>query len=106
MIQSIAIMIQTRTKKAMSNRNSRSKSPTTFTLEDSILKNVYGNTIWKATKFKKHVVVKHLAGAKVDDVKHLMKSTQEKSPAQIICYIGTNYLVTNKESKEIENKIV
>ena len=90
----------------MSNKNSRSKSPTSFTLEDSILKNIYGNAIWKAKKFNKHVVLKHFSGAKVDDVKHLMKPTQEKSPAQLIFYIGANDLVTNKESNEIENKIV
>ena len=32
----------------------------------------------------KHALVKHLSVAKVVDVKHYMKSTQEKSPAQII----------------------
>ena len=37
---------------------------------------------------------------------HYMKPTQEKSPAQIIFYIGTNNLVTNKDSNEIANKIV
>ena len=35
-----------------------------------------------------------------------MKPTQEKSPAQIIFHIGTNDLVTNKESNEIANNII
>ena len=43
----------------MSNKNVRTKAPTTVVLGDSILQNVYGNTISKTTKFKKHAVVKH-----------------------------------------------
>ena len=35
-----------------------------------------------------------------------MKSTQEKSPAQIIFHIGTNDMVANKDFNEIANKIV
>lgn len=50
----------------------------------------------KATKFKKHAIVKHFSNAKVDDMKHCMKVTQEKSPAQIIFHIGTKRLVTNE----------
>ena len=84
-------------EKAMSNRNTRARAPTTVILEDSILKNVYG----KATKFKKHVVVKHFSGVKVEDMKHYMKPTQEKSSAQIIFHIGTNDLVTNKDPNEL-----
>ena len=39
-------------------------------------------------------------------MKYCMKPTQEKSPAQIIFHIGTNDLVTNKESNEIANNII
>ena len=53
--------------------------------------------ISKATKFKKHAIVKHFSDAKVDDMKHCMKVTQEKSPAQIIFRIGTKRLVTNEK---------
>ena len=53
----------------MSNRNTKTNAPTTVILGDTILKIVYGNTISKATKCKKHVV-KHFSGAKVDDMKH------------------------------------
>ena len=56
--------------------------------------------------FKKHVVVKHFCGTKVGDIKHYMKPTQEKSPVQITFNIGTNDMATNKDSKEIANKIV
>ena len=35
-----------------------------------------------------------------------MKPSQEKSPAQIIFHIGTNGLVTNKDSNEIASEIV
>ena len=38
-------------------------------------------------------------------MKHYIKPTQEKSPAQIIFHIGANNLVTNKDSNEIVNKI-
>ena len=93
-------------EKTMSNRNTKTKAPTTVILGDSILKNVYGNTLSKATKFKKHVVVKHFSGAKVDNMKHYMKPTLEKSSAQIIFHIGTNDPVTNKDSREIANEIV
>ena len=46
---------------------------------DSIVKNIYGNAITKSIKHKKHVVVKHLPGAKIEDMKHYVKPTQEKS---------------------------
>ena len=62
----------------MSNRNTKTKAPTTVTL----------------------------GGAKVDDMKHYMEPTQEKSPAQIIFHIGANSLVTNKDTNETANKIV
>ena len=62
-------------EKIMSNRNTKTKAPTTATLGDSILKNVYGNTVSKAAKFKKHVVAKHFSGAKVDNMKYYMKPT-------------------------------
>ena len=46
-------------EKTMSNKNVRTKAPTTVILGDSILQNVYGNTISKTAKFKKHAVVKY-----------------------------------------------
>ena len=92
--------------KAMSNKNTKTKSPTTVILGDSMLKNVYGNTISKAAKFKQRVVVKRFSGAKEYNMKHYMKPTQEKPLAQIIFHIGTNDLVTNKDSDEIANEIV
>ena len=71
-------------EKTMSNRNTKKKFPATVTLGDSILKNVYGNTISKATKFKKHIVVKHFSGAKLDDIKHYMKPTQKNILGQTV----------------------
>ena len=53
-----------------------------------------GHNISKAPKFKKYVVLKHFSGAKVHDMKHCMKPTKEKPPAQIIFHIETNDLVT------------
>ena len=118
MIQLIAILIQPWTRKkhnsnstmdkekAILNRNTKIKAPTTVILRDSILKYVYGNAISKATKFKRHVVVKQLSVAKVDNIKHYMKPTQEKSLAEIIFHIKTNDLVTMKESNEIAKEIV
>ena len=66
----------------MSNRNPKTKAHTTVILGDSTLKNIYGYIISKAAKCKKHVVLKRLSGAKVDDLKHCMKPTYEKSPIQ------------------------
>ena len=37
----------------------KTRTSTTVTLGDSIVKNVYGNAITKSVKHKKHVVVKH-----------------------------------------------
>ena len=89
-------------EKPMSNRNPKTKAPAAFTLGDSILKNAYGNKI----KFKRHAFVKHFSGAKIDHMKQYMKPTQKKSPAQIIFDIGTNNLVTIKDSDEIANEIL
>ena len=38
-------------------------------------------------------------------MKHCMKPTQEKSPAQIVFHIGTTDLVTKKDASEIANII-
>ena len=92
-------------EKTISNKNTKTKAPTTVILGESILKNVYGNVISKALKFKKLVVAKHFSGAKVEGMKHCMKPTQEKSPVQIIAHIGTNALVINLDSNEIANEI-
>ena len=58
-------------EKPMSNRNTKI-TLTTVTLGDSILKNIFENSILKVAKFKKHTL---LPGAKVDDMKHYMKPT-------------------------------
>ena len=79
----------------------KTKAPTTVILGDSIVKNVYGNAITKRIKYRKH-----FSGAKIDDIKHYVKPTQEKQPAQIIVHIGTNDLSTNKNSDEIADEIV
>ena len=84
----------------------KTKAPTTVILEDSIVINVYGNAITKWVKHREHVVVKHFSGAKIDDMKHFVKLTQEKQPAQIIVHIGTNDLSSNKNSGEIADEIV
>ena len=39
-------------------------------------------------------------------MKHYVKSTQEKQPAQIIVHVGTNDLPGTKTSDEIANEIV
>ena len=85
---------------------SETRAPTTFTLGDSIIKNVFGNAITKSINHKKHVVVKHFSGAKIEDRKHYVKPTQEKQPAQIIIHVGTNDWRGNKNSDEIANEIV
>ena len=77
----------------------KSKAPITVILGDSIVKNVYGNAITKRVKHRKHVVVKHFSGVKIDDMKNYVKPTQEKQPAQIIVHIGTNDLSSNKKFK-------
>ena len=84
----------------------KTRAPTTVILGDSIVKNVYDNAITKSIKHKKHVVVKHFSGAKTKDMKHYVKPTQEKQPAQIIVHVCTNDLPGNKNSDEIANEIV
>ena len=78
---------------------SKTRAPTTIIL-------AYGNAITKSIKHKKYVVVKHFSAAKIKDMKHYVKPTQEEQPAQIIIHVGTNYLSGNKNSDEIGNKIV
>ena len=39
-------------------------------------------------------------------MKHYVKPTQEKKPAQIIIHVGTSDLPGNKNSDEITNEIV
>ena len=82
---------------------SKTRAPATVILGDSIIKNVYGNAITKSIRHKKHVVVKHFSDANIEDMKHYVKPTQEKKPAQIIIHVGTNDLPGNKNSDEIAN---
>ena len=90
----------------MINSKTKTKAQTTVTLGESIVENIYGNAITKSVKHKKPFVVKHFSGAKIEDVKHYVKPTQEKQTAQIIIRVGTNDLPGNKNSDEIANKIV
>ena len=83
----------------------KTRAPTTVTFVDSIVKNFYDNAITKSIRDKKHFVAKHFSGGKIGDVKHYVKPTQEKQPAQIIIHVGTNDLPGNKNSDEIANKI-
>ena len=85
---------------------SKTRAPTTVILGDSIIKNVYGNAITKSMKHKKHVVVKHFSGAKIEDMKHYVKPTQGKQSVRIIIHVGTNDLPGNKNSDAIANEIV
>ena len=80
----------------------KTRAYTTVILGNSIVKNVYGNAI---TRSIKHVVVKHFSRAKIDDMKHYVKPTQEKHPPQIIIHVGTD-LRDNKNSDKIANEIV
>ena len=58
---------------------SKTRAPTTVILRDSIIKSVYDNAITKSIRHKKHVVVNHFSGAKIEDMKHYVKPTQEKN---------------------------
>ena len=51
-------------------------------------------------------MVKHFSDAKIEDMKHYVKPTQGKKPAQIIIHVGTNDFPGNKNSDEIANEIV
>ena len=62
--------------------------------------------ITKSVKHQKHVVVKHFSGAKIADMNHYKKLTQEKSPAGIIIHVGANDLSSDKEPKDIANNIM
>ena len=84
----------------------KTRAPTTVILGDSTVKNIYSNAITKSIKHKKHVVIKHLPGAKIEYMKHYVKPTHEKQPAQIIIHTGTNDLPGNKNSDKIANEIL
>ena len=58
----------------------KTRAPTKIILGDSIVKNVYGNAITKSIKHKKHDVLKHFSGPKMEDMKHYVIPTQEKQP--------------------------
>ena len=66
-----------------SSISSKPKAPKTVILGYSIVKNVYGNIITRSVKHQKHVVVKHFSGAKIADMNHYKKPTQEKPPAEL-----------------------
>ena len=82
----------------------KNTAPTTVILGESIL-TVYDNAITKSIKHKKHVVVKDLPGAKIEDMKHV-KPMHEKQAAQIIIHVGTNNLLGNKNSDDIAKETV
>ena len=62
------------------------------------------HTILKVTKLRS--TLKHFSGAKIDYMKHHLKSAQKKSPDQIIFHVGAKDLVTSKDFNEIANQIV
>ena len=73
-------------------------------LGGSIVKN---NAITKLIKHKKHVVVKHFSDAKIKDMKHYVKPTQEKTTCKYnYCHVDTKDLRNNKNSVKVANEIV
>ena len=73
-------------------------------LGDSIVKN---SAIRKLIKHKKHVVVKHFSDAKIKDMKHYVKPTQEKTTCKYnYCHVHTKDLRSNKNSVKVANEIV
>ena len=73
-------------------------------LGGSIVKN---NAITKLIKHKKHVVVKHFSDAKIKDMKHYVKPTQEKTTCKYnYCHVDTKDLRGNKNSVKVANEIV
>ena len=79
--------------------SSKSKAPTTIILGDSIVRNVYGNIITRSVKHQNHVLVKHFPGAKIADMNHYKRPTQEKSSVEIIIHVGTNDLSSDKKQR-------
>ena len=51
-------------------------------------------------------MVKLSSEAKIEDMKHYVKITQEKQPAQVIIHVGTNDLPGNQNSKKTRNNVV
>ena len=86
--------------------SSKLKPPRPVILGDPIVKNVYGNIITSSVKHQKHVAARHFPGAKIADMNHYKKPTQEKSPAEIIIHVGTNDLSSDNEPKDIANDII
>ena len=70
---------------------------------DSLIKNVQGWRVSKATKVK--TVVKAFPGASVEDMFDYVKPTTKHRPEEIILHVGTNDL-KNSDSRKVAERIV
>lgn len=61
--------------------------------------------VTKSVKYKKHVTIKHFSDAKINNMKHYVKSTQEKKTCGNNFSFWYQWLTGNKNSEEITNEI-
>ena len=86
--------------------SSKQRAPTTVILRDYIVKNVYSNITTKSVKHQDDVIAKQFSGAKIPDMERYKKPTQEKLAAEIIIYVSTTGLSSDKGPKDITNDIM
>ena len=55
--------------------------------------------------WKTHCCIRHFSRAKIPDMNHDKKATQEKSPAETTTHVGTSDVFSDKEQKDIANNI-
>ena len=84
----------------------RRGKPATYILGDSMVKDIKGFKIAKATGNEEQIYVKSFSGANVNDMKSHVVPTLNRAPQKIILHCGTNDLSSKQTPAEIASNIV
>ena len=84
----------------------RRGKPTTYILGDSMVKDVKGFKVAKATGNEENVYVKSYSGANVDDMKSHVVPALKRASQKTILHCGTKDLASKPNPTEIANNIV
>lgn len=84
----------------------RRGKPTTYILGDSMVKDIKGFKMAKATGNEEQVYVKSFSGANVKDMNSHVVPALNRAPQKIILHCGTNDLSSEQTPAEIANSIV
>ena len=84
----------------------RRGKPATYILGDSMVKDIKGFKMAKATGNEEQIYVKSFSGANVNDMKSHVVPTLNRAPQKIILHCGTNDLSSKQTPAEIASNIV